>query len=218
MFTGLIEGTGKLKTIEPRGKDMRLSIQASFDLEGFQTGESVAVDGVCLTAVSWQARAFTVDVSQETLSRTTLGQRSVGDEVNLERALRLGDRLGGHLVNGHVDGKARVMARKQRGDSLVFVFEVVAELGRYIIEKGSVAVNGVSLTVNRCDEQSFDVNIVPHTARVTTIGSLRVGDEVNIEVDIIGKYVERFVRTMQESDSPSTSGVDRGFLAKHGII
>jgi len=218
MFTGLIEGTGKLKTIEPRGKDMRLSIQASFDLEGFQTGESVAVDGVCLTVVSWQARAFTVDVSQETLSRTTLGQRSVGDEVNLERALRLGDRLGGHLVNGHVDGKARVMARKQRGDSLVFVFEVVAELGRYIIEKGSVAVNGVSLTVNRCDEQSFDVNIVPHTARVTTIGSLRVGDEVNLEVDIIGKYVERFVQTFQESDSPSTGGVDRGFLAKHGII
>ena len=218
MFTGLIEGTGKLKTIEPRGKDMRLSIQASFDLEGFQTGESVAVDGVCLTVVSWQARAFTVDVSQETLSRTTLGQRSVGDEVNLERALRLGDRLGGHLVNGHVDGKARVMARKQRGDSLVFVFEVVAELGRYIIEKGSVAVNGVSLTVNRCDEQSFDVNIVPHTARWTTIGNWRVGDEVNIEVDIIGKYVERFVRTRQESDSPSTSGVDRGFLAKHGFI
>lgn len=218
MFTGLIEGTGKLKTLEPRGKDMRLSIQASFDLEGFQTGESVAVDGVCLTVVSWQARAFTVDVSQETLSRSTLGQRSAGDEVNLERALRLGDRLGGHLVNGHVDGKARVMARKQRGDSLVFVFEVVAELGRYIIEKGSVAVNGVSLTVNRCDEQSFDVNIVPHTARWTTIGTWRVGDEVNIEVDIIGKYVERFVRTMQEGDSPSTGGVDRGFLAKHGFF
>ena len=218
MFTGLIEGTGKLKTIEPRGKDMRLSIQASFDLEGFQTGESVAVDGVCLTVVSWQARAFTVDVSQETLSRSTLGQRSVGDEVNLERALRLGDRLGGHLVNGHVDGRARVMARKQRGDSLVLTFEVVAELGRYIIEKGSVAVNGVSLTVNRCDEQSFDVNIVPHTAQWTTIGNWRVGDEVNIEVDIIGKYVERFVRTMQEGDSPSTSGVDRGFLAKHGFI
>ena len=218
MFTGLIEGTGKLKTIEPRGKDMRLSIQASFDLEGFQTGESVAVDGVCLTVVFWQARTFTVDVSQETLSRSTLGQRSVGDEVNLERALRLGDRLGGHLVNGHVDGRARVMARKQRGDSLVLTFEVVAELGRYIIEKGSVAVNGVSLTVNRCDEQSFDVNIVPHTARWTTIGNWRVGDEVNIEVDIIGKYVERFVRHMQEGDSASKSGVDRGFLGKHGFL
>ena len=218
MFTGLIEGTGKLKTIEPRGKDMRLSIEASFDLEGFQTGESVAVDGVCLTVVSWQGKVFTVDVSQETLRRSTLGQRSKGDEVNLERALRLGDRLGGHLVNGHVDGKARVIARKQRGDSLVFTFELAAELGRYIIEKGSVAVNGVSLTVNRCDEQSFEVNIVPHTVRWTTIGSWRVGDEVNIEVDIIGKYVERFVRTMQEGDSPSESGVNRGFLTKHGFI
>ena len=165
MFTGLVEGTGKLKILERRGKDMRLSIEASFDLEGFQTGESIAVDGVCLTVISWQAKTFTVDVSQETLSRSTLGQRSVGDEVNLERALRLGDRLGGHLVNGHVDGKASVMARKQRGDSLVFAFELVAELGRYIIEKGSVAVNGVSLTVNRCDEQSFEVNIVPHTVR-----------------------------------------------------
>ena len=218
MFTGLVEGTGKLKILEPRGKDMRLSIEASFDLEGFQTGESVAVDGVCLTVVSWQAKTFTVDVSQETLSRSTLGQRSVGDEVNLERALRLGDRLGGHLVNGHVDGKASVMARKQRGDSLVFAFELVAELGRYIIEKGSVAVNGVSLTVNRCDEQGFEVNIVPHTAQWTTIGTWRVGDEVNIEVDIIGKYVERFVRTMQEDDSSSKSGVDQGFLAKHGFI
>lgn len=218
MFTGLIEGVGELKTIEARGKDMRLSVQASFDLEGFQTGESVAVDGVCLTVVSWQGRVFTVDVSQETLNRSTLGQRSVGDEVNLERALRLGDRLGGHLVNGHVDGKARVMARKQRGDSLIFSFELVKELGRYIIEKGSVAVNGVSLTVNRCDQQSFDVNIVPHTTGVTTIGHWRVGDEVNIEVDIIGKYVERFVRLMQGGDSPPESGVDRGFLAKHGFI
>jgi riboflavin synthase len=218
MFTGLIEGIGKLVKIEPSGKDMRLSIEASFDLEGFQIGESVSVDGVCLTAVSWEVRTFTVDVSQETLSRTTLAQRNRGDEVNLERALRLGDRLGGHLVNGHVDGKARVTGRKRRGDSLVFQFEVAAELGRYIIEKGSVAVNGVSLTVNSCDEGSFEVNIVPHTAQVTTLEGLRVGDKVNIEVDIIGKYVEKFVGNMQESDSPSTSKVDRGFLAKHGFI
>jgi len=218
MFTGLIEGIGKLVKIEPSGKDMRLSIEASFDLEGFQIGESVSVDGVCLTVVSWEVRTFTVDVSQETLSRTTLAQRNRGDEVNLERALRLGDRLGGHLVNGHVDGKARVTGRKRRGDSLVFQFEVAAELGRYIIEKGSVAVNGVSLTVNSCDEGSFEVNIVPHTAQVTTLEGLRVGDEVNIEVDIIGKYVEKFVCNMQESNSPSTSKVDRGFLAKHGFI
>ena len=218
MFTGLIEGTGKLVKIESRGKDMRLSIEATFDLEGFQLGESVAVDGVCLTAVSWEMRTFTVDVSQETLSRTTLAQRHKGDAVNLERALRLGDRLGGHLVNGHVDGKAKVSGRKTRGDSWVFQFEVTAELSRYIIEKGSVAVNGVSLTVNSCDENSFEVNIVPHTAQVTTLQGLQVGDEVNIEVDIIGKYVEKFVRNMQESDSSSSSKVDRGFLAKHGFI
>jgi riboflavin synthase len=218
MFTGLIEGTGTLKTIESRGKDMRLSIEASFDLEGFQLGESVSVDGVCLTVVSWEARTFTVDVSQETLSRSTLGQRHRGDEVNLERALRLGDRLGGHLVNGHVDGKGGVIGRKRRGDSWVFQFKVAVELGRYIIEKGSVAVNGVSLTVNSCDENSFEVNIVPHTFQVTTLEGLQVGDEVNIEVDIIGKYVEKFVRHMQESNSSSTSKVDKGFLAKHGFI
>lgn len=218
MFTGLIEGTGKLKTIEPRGKDMRLSIEASFELEGFQIGESVSVDGVCLTVVSWEKRTFAVDVSQETLSRSTLAQRHRGDEVNLERALRLGDRLGGHLVNGHVDGRGRVSGRKRRGDSWVFQFEVATELGRYMIEKGSVAVNGVSLTVNSCDGSSFEVNIVPHTFQVTTLEGLQVGDEVNIEVDIIGKYVEKFVRNMQERDSPSTSKVDRGFLAKHGFI
>lgn len=218
MFTGLIEGLGKLVKVEPRGNDMRLTIEASFEVDGFQIGESVSVDGVCLTLVSWELKTFTVDVSQETLSRTILCQRQRGDEVNLERALRLGDRLGGHLVNGHVDGRARVTGRKRRGDSLVFQFEVAAELGRYIIEKGSVAVNGVSLTVNACDEGSFEVNIVPHTARVTTVERLRVGDEVNIEVDIIGKYVEKFVRNMQGRDSTTTSGVDRGFLAKHGFI
>ena len=215
MFTGLIEGTGKLVKTEPRGKDMRLSIEASFELVELQIGESVAVDGVCLTVVSWKGRTFTVDVSQETLSRTTIEQRRPGDKVNLERALRLGDRLGGHLVNGHVDSSARVFSRKKRGDSLVFEFEVEPELARYFIEKGSVAVNGVSLTVNRCDERSFEVNIVPHTARVTTMGNLKVGDKVNIEVDVIGKYVEKFVRAMERNTS---DGMDADFLAEHGFI
>ncbi len=197
---------------------MRLSIQASFDLVELQTGESISVDGICLTVVSWEGNTFTVDVSQETVSRTTIAQRKVGDEVNLERALRLGDRLGGHLVNGHVDGRAKVIAIERKGESWVFIFEIGADLGRYLIEKGSVAVNGVSLTVNRCDERSFEVNIVPHTARVTTMGSMRVGDEVNIEVDLIGKYVEKFVRNIRKSSSPTANGVDRDFLAKHGFL
>jgi riboflavin synthase len=215
MFTGLIEGTGKLVKIEPRGKDMRLSLEAGFELDGLQQGESVSVNGVCLTVVSWQGRTFTADLSQETLSRTTISRIRLGDEVNLERALRLGDRLGGHLVNGHVDGRARVSSRKKRGDSIVFAFEVAPELARYLVEKGSVAIDGVSLTVNRCDEKSFEVNLVPHTARVTNLGNLKVSDEVNLEVDVIGKYVEKFVRAMQRKTS---AGVDTDFLAKHGFI
>ena len=201
MFTGLIEGTGKLVKIEPQGKDMRLSIEASFELDELQKGESVSVNGVCLTVVSGNERTFTADVSQETLSRSTIPRLRLGDEVNLERALRLGDRLGGHLVNGHVDGKARVISRKKRGDSLVFAFEVAPALARYLIEKGSVAVDGVSLTINRCDEKSFEVNLVPHSARVTNMGNLKVGDQVNIEVDVIGKYVEKSVRNLQKSTS-----------------
>ena len=215
MFTGLIEGTGKLVKIETRGKDMLLSIEAGFELDGLAEGESVSVDGVCLTVVSWNERTFTAEVSQETLSRTTISRLRLGDQVNLERALRLGDRLGGHLVNGHVDGKARVILRKKRGDSIVFAFEVAPELARYLIEKGSVAVDGVSLTINRCDERSFEVNLVPHSARVTNLGNLKVGDQVNLEVDVIGKYVEKFVRNMQKSTSDV---VDADFLAKHGFI
>lgn len=215
MFTGMIEGTGTLVAVKWRDKDLRLSIQASFELEELKTGESVAVDGACLTVVSWEGRVFTVDVSQETLDRTTLARRRPGDTVNLERALRLGDRLGGHLVNGHVDGKGRVVSRARRGESLVFAIELAVEQGRYLIEKGSVAVNGVSLTVNRCGERSFEVNVVPHTARETTLGSLRAGDEVNIEVDLIGKYVEKFLHNIGGRNS---GGVDREYLAKHGFL
>ncbi|UCG13956.1 MAG: riboflavin synthase [Deltaproteobacteria bacterium] len=218
MFTGMIEGTGTLIRLEPRGKDMRLSIRASLDPGELKTGDSVAVDGACLTVVSFHGRTFTVDVSQETLRRTTLAQRRQGDEVNLEWALRLGDRLGGHLVNGHVDGRARVVARQSKGESLVYRFEVAPEHGRYLIEKGSVAVNGVSLTVNSCDARSFEVNVVPHTARVTTIGTLRVGNEVNVEVDLIGKYVEKFVRNLQEKKSSVTKSMDRDFLGRHGFL
>jgi len=218
MFTGLIEGTGKVAKVEPHGKDMRLSIESSSDLRGLEIGESISVDGVCLTVVAWERRAFAVDVSRETLNRSNLGQRRVGDHVNLERALRLGDRLGGHLVNGHIDGRARVISRKTMGESVVLEFEVDASLARYLIEKGSVAINGVSLTVNRCDEKSFEVNVVPHTARVTTIDKLKEGSQVNIEVDMIGKYVEKFLRHPKESDSSASNRVDNDFLIKHGFI
>jgi riboflavin synthase len=218
MFTGLIEGTGTLVGLEGHAKDMRLSVRASFELPDFKVGESIAVDGVCLTVVSFQEKTFAVDVSQETMGRTTFAHRRQGDKVNLERALRVGDRLGGHLVSGHVDGTAKVASRKRKGESSVLEFAVPAEVCRYLIEKGSVAVNGVSLTVNRLDSRGFEVNIVPYTARVTTMGDLKVGDPVNIEVDQIGKFVEKFLRNLRENQSQSAGGMDREFLARHGFF
>jgi riboflavin synthase len=216
MFTGLVEGTGTIVRLERPGKDVRLTVQASLEQPELKIGESIAVDGVCLTVIGSGEGAFSVDVSQETLSRSTLGQRRQGDEVNIERALRLGDRMGGHLVNGHVDDTGRVAARRRQGESLVLQFEGPAALSRYLIDKGSVAVNGVSLTVNRCEGRHFEVNIVPHTARATTMGKLQVGDVVNIEVDIIGKYVEKLL--LQRGGSQSAGGVDREFLARHGFV
>jgi riboflavin synthase len=216
MFTGLVETTGTILGLERADRDLHLTVRASLEPPELKIGESIAVDGVCLTVVSLRGDAFTVDVSEETVGRSTLGQRRQGDEVNLERALRLGDRLGGHLVSGHADGTGRVAARQRRGESLVFKFETPPELSRYLVEKGSVAVNGVSLTVNRCTGRQFEVNVVPHTVRASTLGNLKVGDGVNIEVDLIGKYVEKFL--LQRSGSQSTGGVDRDFLARHGFL
>jgi riboflavin synthase len=216
MFTGLVETTGTILRLERADRGLHLTVRAALEPPDLKIGESIAVDGVCLTVVSLEGDAFTVDVSEETVSRSTLGQCRQGGEVNLERALRLGDRLGGHLVSGHGDGTGRVAARERRGESLVFKFEIPAELSRYLIAKGSIAVNGVSLTVNRCEGRQFEVNVVPHTARASTVGNLKVGDVVNIEVDLIGKYVEKFL--LQRSGSWSTGGVDREFLARHGFL
>jgi riboflavin synthase len=216
MFTGLVETTGTILRLERADRDLHLAVRASLEPPELKIGESVAVDGVCLTVTGLQGDAFTVDVSEETVSRSTLGQRRQGDAVNLERALRLGDRLGGHLVNGHVDGTGRVAARQRRGESLAFKFEIPPELSRYLIEKGSVAVNGVSLTVNRCEGRQFEVNVVPHTVRASTMSRLKVGDVVNVEVDLIGKYVEKFL--LQGKGSQSTGAVDREFLARHGFL
>jgi len=216
MFTGLVETTGTILRLERADRDLHLTVGASLEPPELKIGESIAVDGVCLTVASFQGDAFTLDLSEETVGRSTLGQRRQGDEVNLERALRLGDRLGGHLVSGHVDGTGRVAARQRRGESLAFRFEIPPELSRYLIEKGSVAVNGVSLTVNRCEGRQFEVNVVPHTTRASTMGRLKVGDVVNVEVDLIGKYVEKFL--LQRNGSQSTGGVDREFLARHGFL
>ncbi len=218
MFTGLVEGTGALLRTDSRGPDSAMVIRAGFAMEGLTLGESVAVSGACLTVTSFEGSVFTADVSGETLSRTTLGRKRTGSLLNLERALRLGDRLGGHLVSGHVDGIGTLRDRRREGRSLRLFFEVPLELSRYIVEKGSIAVDGVSLTVNGCGETAFDVNIVPHTARETTLEALRAGDEVNIETDVIGKYVEKMVGPRQNpATGPSSGRIDEEFLKKHGF-
>ncbi|MFZ0928549.1 MAG: riboflavin synthase, partial [Syntrophobacteraceae bacterium] len=174
MFTGLIEGTGTLQRMERHGLDARMVIRPDFRMEISLLGESIAVDGACLTVIDFEQDAFTADVSAETLGRTTLGRKAPGSKLNLERALRLGDRLGGHLVTGHIDGIALLKERKSEGRSLRLFFDAAREIMRYVIEKGSVAVNGISLTVNGVSSVGFDVNIVPHTASMTTVGGLKI--------------------------------------------
>jgi riboflavin synthase len=220
MFTGLIEGRGVLLRVERSGPDAGMVIQARYAMDGLTLGESISVDGACLTVVSFQGKVFTVDVSVETLSRTTLGRKQPGSDLNLERALRMGDRLGGHLVTGHVDGIGILRDRRQEGRSWRLEFNVPPELERFIIEKGSIAVNGISLTVNGCGAGSFDVNIVPHSFSETNIGDLKIGGEANIEVDLLGKYVEKMLKGylnpgLTRSDS---SRIDTTFLQKHGFL
>jgi riboflavin synthase len=221
MFTGIIEGLGTITAIHPSGQGSRFSITSDFDLTGTRIGDSIAVNGACLTAVILQGRRFTVDVSPETLKRSVLGRIKIGEPVNLERALRLSDRLDGHLVAGHVDGIGILRERKTLANAIVITISVPEALSRYMIEKGSVAVDGTSLTINRCDSASFDVSIIPHTAGLTTIGLKKVGDAVNIETDMIGKFVERFVLARapddRKADNPG-GGIDMAMLAKSGFI
>jgi riboflavin synthase len=220
MFTGLIQGRGTLLRTERHGQDAAIVIQAHYAMEALTLGESIAVDGACLTVVSFQGDVFTVDVSTETLSRTTLGRKPPGSHLNLEQALRLGDRLGGHLVTGHVDGMGTLRDRRQEGRSWRLVLEAPSDLHRYIIEKGSIAINGVSLTVNGCHEDLFDVNIVPHTFVETTIGEVKIGEAVNLETDLLGKYVEKMLKGFLNRNNTAieTSRIDAAFLQKHGFL
>lgn len=192
MFTGIVAAVGRIATRETRGNDMRLVIDAgALDLGDVEVGDSIAVAGVCLTAVALDGSHFTADVSAETLARTTLGARNAGDAVNLEKALRLADRLGGHLVSGHVDGVGRVVSIIDDGQSQRWMFAAPAALRRYIAQKGSICIDGVSLTVNFVEGEHFGVTLIPHTLGVTTFGTNRIGDPVNLEVDLIARYVER---------------------------
>jgi riboflavin synthase len=191
MFTGIVQDVGRIASRELRGVDARLVIATkNLDLTDTVVGDSISVQGACLTVVSLTRDSFTADVSHETLSLTTLGELDAGSAVNLEPALRAGDRLGGHLVSGHVDGVAHVSATSHDGDSLRVKVTVPAELARYIARKGSVTVDGVSLTVNEVEGATFGVNLIPHTQAVTTLGRLQPGTRVNLEVDQMARYAE----------------------------
>lgn len=190
MFTGIITDIGRVRSIKPRG-DTRFEIETAYDTSTIEIGASIACSGACLTVVEKGEGWFAVDVSAETLAKTNLGGWAEGTPINLERSLRLGDELGGHIVLGHVDGVGSVFSIDPEGDSLRFRFEVPAALRSFVAPKGSIAVNGVSLTVNEVDGATFGVNIIPHTQQMTTFGKTSPGDRINLEVDVLARYVAR---------------------------
>ncbi|KAF0188025.1 MAG: riboflavin synthase alpha [Desulfobulbaceae bacterium] len=219
MFTGIVAGTGILW--RKRGVDggMAFDLEAGFAFPDPEEGESVAINGVCLTAYSIKGQRFSVDVSPETLKRSTLGGLGAGASVNMERALRLSDRLGGHIVSGHVDCVAMVRERRPMGAFTIFSFALPEQWDRYLVEKGSVTIDGVSLTVNACSSGQFDVSIIPQTLHSTTLGLLKNGSRVNIEVDIIGKYVEKLLLPQPSQIHGAAEGkISSAFLAEHGFF
>jgi len=220
MFTGIIEGFGTIREIRMEGQGKRMTVDADFFLEQTKIGHSICVSGACLTVITIDNKRFTVDVSPETLAKTTFNSAKIGDRVNLERALRLSDRIDGHLVSGHIDGIGTVTLKQNIGNAIIVSIKVPEFISHYMIQKGSVAVDGISLTINNCGHDSFDVSIIPHTAKLTTIGFKKAGDLVNIETDMIGKYVERFVgdKRHDEKKKEAGSSLDMEFLAKSGFV
>lgn len=218
MFSGIVEEMGAVKSLVPGLAGARLSILAGIVLKDLQLGESVSVSGACLTAAEVGETDFAVDVSVETLGVTTLGTLTAGAAVNLERALKLNDRLGGHLVTGHVDGTGILRERMQTGNTLLLTLEVPAPILRYCIPKGSITVDGVSLTINSVSENGVSVAIIPHTAKVTTLGIKQPGDAVNLESDLIGKYVERLLQSSGKLPEKAAPVIDRDYLQKRGLM
>ena len=217
MFTGIIQAIGKIADKEPKGSDMRLRIETGkLALDDVQLGDSIAVNGVCLTAVELPGNGFWADVSGETLERTGLGRLESGSTVNLEKALTPTTRLGGHLVSGHVDGVGEVIDRHDDGRSVRFKIRAPDELAKYIAEKGSICVDGISLTVNEVNGAEFELNIVPHTIKETIMGTYQVGTHVNLEVDLIARYLERLLLG-DRAARPGTE-ISMEFLAEHGFI
>lgn len=214
MFTGLIEVVGKVVQMDRAGSAGRLTVAAAFPGDAVRLGDSIAINGVCLTVVTLGGNTFVFDVSPETLERTAFRGFKPGTPVNLERALRLSDRLGGHIVTGHVDCVATIIERRELSGNAVFTFRLPRDSARYVVAKGSVTIDGISLTVNAVTGDGFSVNIIPHTAVSTTLQFRKPGDEVNIETDILGKYVERLLTGQKEAGT----GLTLELLAKNGFL
>lgn len=218
MFTGIIEAVGEIVTLEPKGGDLRVRIKTQgLDLGDVILGDSIATNGVCLTVVELPGDGYWADVSVETLDYTSLRQWRVGQRVNLEKALTPTTRLGGHIVSGHVDGVAEVVSRTPDARSERFRMRAPKELAKYIAHKGSITIDGTSLTVNAVDGDEFELNIVPHTIAETVIGDYQAGTQVNIEVDVIARYLERLLLGDKAADSASGKSIDMAFLAEHGF-
>jgi riboflavin synthase len=211
MFTGIVEELGTVQSLTRAGGGYQLSVRASKVVEDVRLGDSLSVNGACLTVTRFDSAGFTVGLSPETLRRTTLGDLRRGDMVNLERALRPGDRMGGHYVQGHVDGVGTISERRQEGDSLIVRIATPEEIARYVVEKGFIAVDGTSLTVTERGEAWFTVALIPFTQEAVTLANRGIGEKVNLEVDIIAKYVEGFLARRERG-----SGLTAGFLAEHG--
>jgi len=219
MFTGIIEAVGEIASLQPRNGDLRLYIKTGqLDLADVQLGDSIAVNGVCLTAVELPGDGFWADVSVETLNFTTLGKLTVGSKVNLEKALTAASRLGGHIVSGHVDGVGEVVSLQQDARSWRFRLKAPEQLARYIAHKGSICVDGTSLTVNHVEGAEFELNIVPHTLQETLFGNYQPGIRVNLEVDVIARYLERLLLGDDAADPAVEQGVTMDLLAKNGFL
>jgi len=219
MFTGIIESIGKIAKMEKRGGDVRLHIATGkLDLSDVALGDSIAVNGVCLTAVVLPGDGFVADVSNETLSLTSLGQLSTGSPVNLEKALTMSTRLGGHLVSGHVDGLGEVVAKSEDARSIRFTVKAPDELAKYIAHKGSITVDGTSLTVNAVSGAEFELNIVPHTAQETIMSEYEVGQKVNLEVDLVARYLERLLLGDKAANAHADGGLNIQKLMEAGFV
>jgi riboflavin synthase len=214
MFTGIIENKGKVLRVEYRGQEERLTLEIPMDLTDLKLGDSININGVCLTVVEKRGQAIGVDLSLETLEKTILGKLKEGDKVNLERALRLTDRLGGHIVTGHIDGIGVILEKRRERDFLGLRVRIPPSISRYVVQKGSIAIDGISLTVNQCQGEEIQITLIPYSIEKTTLINKKVGDQVNVEADILGKYVEK----MLDRGVGESKRVDLSFLKEHGFV